>query len=167
MTAREGQASGVESAPRSAAKEQPANATAPPSSLSASAETSWEDLFRAFSPIQKRDLLALASEQGLLYAHQLPHRGNGSSFDPGRNLLSSLLEGAVEDLPAFQSALVALHDSDLDAHQREAVAQALDTPDIFLIQGLPGTGKSRVAAEIISQAAARGQRILLLAPAAV
>src|SRR5207237_5445276 len=33
---------------------------------------------------------------------------------------------------------------------------------ICLIQGLPGSGKSRVAAEIVSQAAGRGERILLL-----
>jgi len=60
---------------------------------------------------------------------------------------------------------MAVYDSALDARQREAVARALATPDFCLIQGLPGTGKSRVATEIIVQAAARGERILLLAPA--
>ena len=47
--------------------------------------------------------------------------------------------------------------------QREAVSRALATPDICLIQGLPGTGKSRVVAEIVLQAAQRGERVLLLA----
>jgi hypothetical protein len=41
----------------------------------------------------------------------------------------------------------------------------VSTPDVCLIQGLPGSGKSRVVAEIIKQAVARGERVLLLAPA--
>jgi AAA domain len=45
------------------------------------------------------------------------------------------------------------------------VARALQTPDISLIQGRPGTGKSRVLAEIIRQATALGQRVLFLPPA--
>src|SRR5439155_8860667 len=55
---------------------------------------------------------------------------------------------------------------ELDAVQREAAAKALATPDIFLVQGRPGSGKSRVVAEIIAQATARGERVLLLAPTA-
>ncbi len=57
----------------------------------------------------------------------------------------------------------------MDRTQRDAVARAVATPDVCLIQGFPGTGKSRVVAEIILQAAQRGQRILFLAstPAAL
>ena len=55
-------------------------------------------------------------------------------------------------------------DGDLDENQREAVARAVFTPDLCLIRGLPGTGKSRVVSEIVLQAAARGERVLLLAP---
>src|SRR5207247_152668 len=36
-------------------------------------------------------------------------------------------------------------------------------PDIALIQGVAGTGKSRVLVEIISQAAKRGDRVLFVA----
>src|SRR5205807_866083 len=89
---------------------------------------------------------------------------NGSTGDPGRQLLAHLLNGQSGDLQPVRAEPVALIDSELDAAQREAVARALATPDICLIQGLPGTGKSRVAAEIITQAAVRGERILLLAP---
>jgi hypothetical protein len=46
------------------------------------------------------------------------------------------------------------------------VDRALQTPDLCLIQGLPGTGKSHVVAEIIRRATARGERVLLLAPSA-
>src|SRR5262249_9688036 len=42
----------------------------------------------------------------------------------------------------------------------------LATTDVCLIQGLPGTGKSRVVAEIVTQAARRGERVLLLSAAA-
>ncbi len=54
-------------------------------------------------------------------------------------------------------------DDQLDAAQREAVTRAVATPDVFLLQGLPGTGRSRVVAEIVDQAARRGQRVLFLA----
>src|SRR5439155_23263845 len=55
-------------------------------------------------------------------------------------------------------------DTALTEEQRAAVAKALDTPDVCLIRGLPGTGKSRVIAEIARQAARRGLRVLLTAP---
>src|SRR5262249_29372301 len=55
-------------------------------------------------------------------------------------------------------------DPSLDADQREAVARALATPDVCLLQGLPGSGKSRVVAEVVTRAAARGERVLLRAP---
>jgi DNA replication ATP-dependent helicase Dna2 len=51
----------------------------------------------------------------------------------------------------------------LNAEQREAVTRALAARDFLLIQGPPGTGKTAVVAEIVRQAAARGQRVLLAA----
>src|SRR5262249_25624609 len=55
-------------------------------------------------------------------------------------------------------------DSELDPGQRHAVIRAVQTPDVALIGGGPGTGKSRVIAEIVRQAVSRGQRVLLTAP---
>ncbi len=124
----------------------------------------WEDLCRSVSPAQQMELLALAERQGVLYSHQLPTGGNGTPRDRGRQLLTQLLSGHTEALEPFHPAPVDVHDAALDARQREAVAKALHTPDLFLLQGLPGAGKSRVVAEILTQIAARGERALLLAP---
>jgi hypothetical protein len=125
----------------------------------------WEDLFRSISPAQQRELLALAQRQGALYPHQLPGGGNGVPVEPGRQLLTRLLAGRTEDLEPVRCTPVEVTDNALDAAQRGAVARALQTPDVCLLQGLAGTGKSRVVAEIICQAAARGERVLLVAPA--
>jgi hypothetical protein len=129
-------------------------------------------VFRNASPAQQEELLALASRQGLVYAHQLPTNNGAQPHaappdDPRcLNLFSRLLQGQTGDLQPIRPRLVPVFDTGLDERQREAVARALASPDICLIQGLPGTGKSRVVAEIVSQAAARGDRVLLAAPAA-
>lgn len=130
----------------------------------------WEDFYRSISPDQQHELLALAGRQGLLYAHQLPASSNGSRTQSAdalagpQRILAHLFDDQGKGLDAVRPAPVNVRDRDLDAVQREAVARALSTPDFCLIQGLPGTGKSRVAAEIIVQAAIRGERVLLLAP---
>ena len=43
------------------------------------------------------------------------------------------------------------------------MSRALGTPDLFLIQGLPGTGKTRIVGELLRQANRAGYRVLLLA----
>jgi hypothetical protein len=127
---------------------------------------SWENLYPHLAPAQQHDLLALAERQGLLYAAQLPHApGTNGCGERPRLVLSRL----TSDLPPLCPAPIDLIDAELDAAQREAVARALGTPDLCLIAGLPGTGKSRVVAEIVTQAARRGERVLLLSalPSAV
>ena len=84
--------------------------------------------------------------------------------DQARHLLSKLLSGQFPELPPLAAEPIDVVDTALDPNQREAVAKAVQTPDICLIQGLPGTGKSRVIAEIVTQAALQGKRVLLLAP---
>jgi hypothetical protein len=131
----------------------------------------WEDIFLSLSPNQQRDLLALAGCQGLLYAHQLPNERNGRAGGAGcnRQVLVQLLDGKLQELEPVRTGSVEVRDAELDAAQRNAVAKALATPDLCLVQGLPGTGKSRVVAELVTQAAARGERVLLSAhsPAAI
>lgn len=168
MSQRERQASGTLSEPAL----RPASGPSLPARSPALAEPSnvylpsWEEIYRQATAAQQRELLALAERQGLLYAHQLPASTNGAPMDPSRRLLSQLLAGQTEGLEPVQTASLAWIDPELDEAQRAAVARGLSTPDVCLIQGLPGTGKSRVVAELISQAAAQGQRILFLAASA-
>lgn len=141
----------------------------PPRPASAPASPAlWEDWYRRASPEQQRDLVALALRQGLLYAPQLPPPAGNGTLAAGeagpRALLTALLNGQARIEPV-RAAEVTVEDTDLDAMQRQAVARALATPDLCLIQGVPGTGKSRVIAEVVRQATQRGQRVLLLAPA--
>jgi hypothetical protein len=130
----------------------------------------WEHIYHSASPDQQAELLSLASREGILYAHQLPALANGSrnpTCDPvssAQSVLAQFLNGEFHVPAPVVGPPLTPHDSALDACQREAVARALGTQDLCLIQGLPGTGKSRVAAEIVLQAARRGDRVLLLAP---
>ena len=159
MTSRERQASGgvtLAAPPTSALSRATAAAADRPLPL-------WEDLYRSATPEQQAELLALAARQGLLYAHQLPS-ADSSAHGPRRQLLSQLLHGKPHELAPVTVQPVEVGDDALDAAQREAVARALQTPDLCLIQGPPGSGKSRVVAEIVTRAAARGERVLLLAP---
>jgi hypothetical protein len=72
----------------------------------------------------------------------------------------------VRELEPLHPPEIDFQGSELDPAQRDAVARALATSDVCLVQGAPGTGKSRVVAEILARAAERGERALLLAPSA-
>jgi hypothetical protein len=128
----------------------------------------WELLYRTASPAQQADLLALASQQGVLYSHQFPEapspRPHGTADDtrqPG--MAARILGGQYGGLEPVRPQAVTPVDEALDEMQRYAVGLALATPDLCLVQGLPGTGKSRVAAEIVTQAALHGDRVLFVA----
>jgi hypothetical protein len=127
----------------------------------------WDTIFHGCSTSQQRELLALAGNQGLLYAHQLPPGNGAPVVDSSSHVLTQLLLGQVQHLEPVRPSAVTVRDRTLDAGQRDAVAKATSTPDICLVQGLPGTGKSRVVAEILAQAAVRGERALLLAPSPI
>jgi DNA replication ATP-dependent helicase Dna2 len=59
---------------------------------------------------------------------------------------------ATQDLP-----------DDLNAEQRNAIERALTARDYALVRGPPGTGKTRVVAEIARRAVARSERVLVAA----
>ncbi len=122
----------------------------------------WTDWYHRASPAQQQEALLRAMQQGIVYAHQLANPAPSAA--PPRSLLSSLLNGQVKELAPLHPPPLEFHDGELDRMQREAVARAVATPDVCLIQGLPGTGKSRLVVEILLQAAQRGQRVLFLAP---
>ncbi len=54
--------------------------------------------------------------------------------------------------------------SDLNPPQRDAVLFALAAPDVAILHGPPGTGKTTTLAEVIYQAVMRGDRVLACAP---
>jgi hypothetical protein len=111
-------------------------------------------------------------EKSLRHALGLPIVENMSRPEPATLSLQTLLAGPATgrplELPAYSCDLPAL-DAPLTAPQAEAVTRALATPDLFLIQGTSGTGKSLVAARILREACRRGWRVLFLAstPAAL
>src|SRR5262249_15077139 len=123
----------------------------------------WADLFPALSPPQQRMLPALADEQGVLNSRQIP-AANGAA-DPARAFFAPWFGGhGSSTLPAVTPAPIDPVDTALSEEQRAAVAKAVHTPDVCLLRGLPGTGKSRGNAEIVRQAARRGPPVLLTAP---
>ncbi len=130
----------------------------------------WDAWFASASPDQRAEALRLAEQQGLVYLQQLPvvhaRKGGTSSAAPLVPVLNRLLAGKAERLPPLADLPLESCDPQLDALQREAVRRALNTPDLCLLQGLPGTGKSRVVTEVIAQAGRRGWRVLLLAATA-
>lgn len=142
-----------------------------PSPLDAKTEASaayaplWDEVFARATPVEQQEMLALARRQGLVYAHQIPAHRNGSAagLDRVRRQLQFLTSADLSNLATVETNEISFVDEQLDANQRIAVARALASPDVFLIQGLPGTGKSRVAAEITIQAARRGNRVVVLA----
>src|SRR5262245_7398479 len=112
----------------------PAPPRSTPAALASLAASSlWEGVFRNASPAQQEELLALASRQGLVYAHQLPSNNGaqphaGPPEDPRcLNLLSRLLQGQTGDLQPVRPRRVSVFDTDLDERQQEAVARALDS----------------------------------------
>jgi hypothetical protein len=162
MTARHRQASG------STAASVRAEPSAADRSVNGQAALSlWEQWFAGASADQRNEALALARQQGLLYLHQLPAVAAGPrQAAPLVPVLTRLLSGKIEPATPLADDPVICSDPQLDPLQREAVRRALNTPDLCLLSGLPGTGKTRVVSEVIIQAARRGWRVLLLAPTA-
>ena len=162
MTVRPRQVTGIASLARPGANGSEAGPDRSPS-------FSWEDWFRHAGPHQRAAALGLAQQQGLLYPHQLPAATNGvkpvaaAKESETSAFVASLLGGKAEAPPRFSLETLSFIDNHLDDLQKQAVLRAISTPDLFLLQGLPGTGKSRVLTEVILQAASRGWRVLFLA----
>ncbi len=131
--------------------------------LSGVSATMWEQWYQMASSVQREQLLEQARQQGLLFAHQLPSCEPNAALTPCQARLSEFCRNEFQLQPILHSP-IAIRDSALDATQRQAVSLALSTSDLSLIRGATGTGKSRVAGEILFQAQARGWRTLFIAP---
>ncbi|CAN5506465.1 hypothetical protein BH10PLA2_BH10PLA2_08400 [soil metagenome] len=125
---------------------------------------SWNATFLGFSADDRARLLALSLPGGILFAQQLPDSKLNRKTDerPGGPFAPFVTDQAKTLKPTVLNN-PSCFDQDLDRWQKEAVAKALSTPDIFLLRGRPGSGKSRVVTEIIRQILQRGQRVLFLA----
>jgi hypothetical protein len=130
----------------------------------ARATQAWKKLFQQDDSDRHQELLALAARQGALYLQQVP-KDNGHAVAPPACSVGNPLHIRPADWPRIRPEAMAVVDQELDWCQRQAVARALATPDLCLVAGHPRTGKARVAVEIITQAALRGERVLLVATA--
>lgn len=143
----------------------PANPALPtsPRNGDLSSASEWRAVFQSLTLSQQQSLLDLAARQGFVFGNQVPKQQSGS--ERVQSIISALLQGTTGDLvaPACIEPINAI-DSSLDAWQLDAVAKAIHTTDLCLIQGRAGSGKSRVIAEIIGQAVGRGKRVLFTAP---
>jgi ATP-dependent RNA/DNA helicase IGHMBP2 len=105
-----------------------------------------------------RDAPEVTFERGARAIGALRHAKRGS--DEAR--LAALGFGDAvptrDPIPSFTPFDAALEDA-----QRLAVGEALAARDLFLIHGPPGTGKTRTLVEVIRQAVARGEKILVTA----
>ncbi len=124
------------------------------------------DLFSADSLLDREQLLLHVRKQG-----QLPTQPAPLDADPAidfPSLLARIRCDSNEILlpPAPFVEPIEPFDSELDFQQIDAVSRALQVPDLLLIEGLSGVGKTRAIVEMIRQAVRSGNRVLLISPGA-
>eukprot|EP00118_Oscarella_pearsei_P021325 m.238719 g.238719 ORF g.238719 m.238719 type:complete len:805 (+) comp40170_c0_seq19:883-3297(+) len=88
--------------------------------------------------------------------------------EPASRLVNVLFNQCLLLSPMPLSAAdVTFFNDNLDPSQKEAVAFALASQDIAVIHGPPGTGKTTVLVEIITQLVRKGKKVLACAPSNV
>ncbi len=92
-------------------------------------------------------------------AMQTAGSAQGSRLAVLRGVLLFQQAAAFQPLPEIHFFSDSLNDT-----QREAVRFALSAQDVAIIHGPPGTGKTTTLVELIRQIAARGEKVLVVAP---
>jgi hypothetical protein len=121
------------------------------------AALSWETVLPALSAVQQQSIRELIERQASPENHVNP-------TERGQEFFQRLTHGPMPELPALTLQDLPWFDAALDSDQRSAVAMAVQAPDVAVIHGQTGTGKTRLIAETIRQATRLGQRILFLSP---
>src|SRR5436853_182824 len=135
MNQRDRYATGGAVAPRPAEPRAGARASRDPCDSTAA---SWDNYFRALSPSDKQRVIGLVHDHGLMLKEE-----SAPAITPNPQAFRQLLDrlGSDHDRPLLQPLPVLSSfepfDSQLDSTQRDAVARALHTPDLLLVQGLP------------------------------
>src|SRR5262245_60157923 len=106
----------------------------------------WENWYAQADPDQRQQVVELARQQGVLCSAQLPAPEAAPRRPPLSDLLATPATGGAvrERLEPLAPTPILSSDPDLDEAQRLAVARALATPDVALVQGHAGSGKTRV-----------------------
>lgn len=76
-------------------------------------------------------------------------------------LISVLLGLSNPSLPSPDAPALTFIDETLNESQRDAARFALDSPEVALIWGPPGTGKTQTLVEVVRQLVSKDQRVLV------
>lgn len=95
----------------------------------------------------------------------MSEQGHANNALAPEDLLEKILSTTGLSLPPYLAVRSnSQWPSDLTAHQVDILNRASRTPDLFVIDGVTGTGKTRLALELTQHEIAQGRRVLIVSP---